>query len=544
MKSYKFNKQKKIIGFMLDENELDFFSFHLIDWAIKSKKFSKIYLFTLSGNYKKKIYKPFFKRSFKKLLSNTIFKLINNFEKLFIPKKFEKYFNKYNLKLFNNVIEVKIHPKIKNNLYTYYFSKKDLNTIKKTKVNLLVRLCSGILRGDILKIAKNGVISVHHGDPDQFRGGPPGFWEVHNKIPNSYFIIQKLEDELDNGKIYLKGSIQTKHFYLLNQIFIKEKSLYFFKKYILKVLDSNIEILETNLPYFRQFYTFPGIKISFNYILSTYGNIVLRKIFKNKQKYSIYFQKKNWTKLSLKNCKQIKDKVHSYADPFLLQYNSKQYIFYEKFNINNVGKIGVFDIYKNQDLGLINFKNENSHKSFPFVFKYKNKIYMVPETHKLNEIRLYECEKFPMKWKLSKILIKNIKAVDTIILFKKNMFWLFTNICSSNLEDFSSEMHIFYSKNVLSNNWKPHKKNPVIFNGLFGRNAGLIKDKSYYRVSQTHNFLDYGSKININKIIKLSTTDYQEEDYVVNKKSSETKFSRVHHLNFKDNFSVFDYKSN
>ena len=124
------------------------------------------------------------------------------------------------------------------------------------------------------------------------------------------------------------------------------------------------------------------------------------------------------------------------------------------------------------------------------------------------------------------------------------MFWLFTNICSSNLEDFSSEMHIFYSKNVLSNNWKPHKKNPVIFNGLFGRNAGLIKDKSYYRVSQTHNFLDYGSKININKIIKLSTTDYQEEDYVVNKKSSETKFSRVHHLNFKDNFSVFDYKSN
>ena len=44
------NKQKKIIGFIVDDNDLDFFSYDLIDWAVKSKKFSKIYIFKLLFN--------------------------------------------------------------------------------------------------------------------------------------------------------------------------------------------------------------------------------------------------------------------------------------------------------------------------------------------------------------------------------------------------------------------------------------------------------------------------------------------------------------
>ena len=44
---------------------------------------------------------------------------------------------------------------------------------------------------------------------------------------------------------------------------------------------------------------------------------------------------------------------------------------------------------------------------------------MCPETSEKNEIRIYECVKFPIKWKYSRTLIKNIYAVDTI-LFQKN----------------------------------------------------------------------------------------------------------------------------
>ena len=65
-------------------------------------------------------------------------------------------------------------------------------------------MCSGILKGKILETSKFGVISYHHGDNDFYRGVPAGFWEVYNKDPITGFIIQKLNNELDNGEILFK----------------------------------------------------------------------------------------------------------------------------------------------------------------------------------------------------------------------------------------------------------------------------------------------------------------------------------------------------
>jgi hypothetical protein len=535
---------KKNIGFIVDDENIDYLSFELINWAIKSKKFSKIYILKLSGNFKEKIYKPIYKRSISSLLATFIFKSINRFEKFFIQKRYKKHFKNYEIPTSKKIFKIKIYPEIKKNLFTYYFSPKDINIIKKKKIDVLIRLCSGILRGKILNSTPFGVISCHHGDPHEFRGGPAGFWEVYKKIPNSYFIIQKLSNELDNGDILLKGSIQTKHYYLLNQILLKEKSLFFFQNYILKILDKKVLKLNDNLPYFKQFYTYPGLNICLNYIIKTYFNITLKKLFNKEKLFSIYYQNKNWKKISLRNCKKITSNFYSYADPFVMEYKSGKYIFYERFDKRKFGEIGVYEASNQKDLGLINFQGDSkSHKSFPYVFKHNKKIYMIPETHKLSQIRLYESVQFPLKWKLRKILIKNIRAVDSMIIQKNNFFWLFTNICSSNLNDFSSELHIYYSNNLISDNWKPHTKNPVIFDGQIGRNAGLILDKSYYRVSQTHNFLDYGSKININKIIKLDKNSYKEINYFESKNFENNKFINVHHLNYLNNFSVFDYKS-
>ena len=43
---------------------------------------------------------------------------------------------------------------------------------------------------------------------------------------------------------------------------------------------------------------------------------------------------------------------------------------------------------------------------------------MVPESSENNDVRLYECVEFPTKWKLKKILLKDISAVDSMVLFK------------------------------------------------------------------------------------------------------------------------------
>ena len=45
---------------------------------------------------------------------------------------------------------------------------------------------------------------------------------------------------------------------------------------------------------------------------------------------------------------------------------------------------------------------EDFHLSFPFVFKDGDDIYMVPESSKNSDIRLYKSVDFPLKWKFEK----------------------------------------------------------------------------------------------------------------------------------------------
>ena len=57
---------------------------------------------------------------------------------------------------------------------------------------------------------------------------------------------------------------------------------------------------------------------------------------------------------------------------------------------------------------------------------------------------------------------------------------------------------------------KPHKKNPVIFDPFFARNAGLIiEDNNFYRVYQKPGFNRYS--LGVAKIEELNEDNYKEK---------------------------------
>ena len=137
---------------------------------------------------------------------------------------------------------------------------------------------------------------------------------------------------------------------------------------------------------------------------------------------------------------------------------------------------------------------------------------MVPETHQKKEIRLYKCDEFPMKWNLHKVLMKNVNAADTLIIRKDNIWFMLTNICSAGYGDHQSELHIYYSKDLFSNNWSPIKSgNPVIFDSMRARNGGFfLNQNNLYRVNQIHDKNHYGKSFGINKIECLNENEYVE----------------------------------
>ena len=505
-----------------------------------------------SKNFIGKIFKYIYKRGIKKFLENVCFLILFHLEKFFTKKiypQFQTIFDTYNLNDFS-LKHLYVEPNFSKSTLVYRYKDKDLKIIKSLGLNLLVRGGSGILRGEILEICKNGVISSHLADNNINRGGPVGFWEVFKKEKRTGFIIQRLNEELDGGEVLFKGYIPTSFYYTLNLAMIYTKSNPFLHKTIEKIITTPSEIKTyPKKKYVHALYSSPSLYTQIKYLISTLTILfqkIIRKLTKKSYRWGVAYQfVDNWKNISLlSNSKKIPNPSNCFlADPFIWRKDDVYYCFVEKYNyLKKKGCISVFKITKNNCIEIGTALEENFHLSYPFLFSYENELYMCPETHEAKDIRLYKCTEFPLKWELSKILMSGISAADTNIFEKYGKWWLMTNICSSNLSEHSSELHIYSSEQLLSSDWRPNKNNPVLFDPFKARNGGLIiEDENIYRIGQKQGFDFYGESMKLSKITKLKEDEYEEKTLFEIEPRFFKKIEGTHTFNFKDGLSVIDF---
>ena len=115
-------------------------------------------------------------------------------------------FKKVNLDL-KSIDILKIHPQ--ESRFSDRFSDEDVARIKRYEVDFIFRFGFRILRGAILNSSRFGILSLHHGDTASYRGGPPAFWEVVNKDPNTCVSLQLLTETLDGGVVLDKAFQRT-----------------------------------------------------------------------------------------------------------------------------------------------------------------------------------------------------------------------------------------------------------------------------------------------------------------------------------------------
>jgi len=208
----------------------------------------------------------------------------------------------------------------------------------------------------------------------------------------------------------------------------------------------------------------------------------------------------------------------------------------------NKGRISVYNIEGKSYKKLGTALEENFHLSFPYLFKFDNQIYLMPETKEINEIRIYKSLKFPLKWEFYKTIKKNIPAVDSMIFKYNDVWWLFTNFSPTGNSP-ESELNIFFSENgPLTDNWKAHKLNPIVTDSFSARNAGLVlkKDLIYRCAHYIDNFY-IGKKTKIYEIIELTDKTYIEKQVAIIEPEKFSNAFSTHHLFFKDNLLLFDY---
>lgn len=77
------------------------------------------------------------------------------------------------------------------------------------RADLVFRRGFGIVKGDVLTVTTHGVVSYHHDDPREYRGGPPGFWEFMHGRETAGLMLQQLTEELDGGRVVVYDEIDV-----------------------------------------------------------------------------------------------------------------------------------------------------------------------------------------------------------------------------------------------------------------------------------------------------------------------------------------------
>src|SRR5579863_194405 len=457
--------------------------------------------------------------------------------------------------LLSGIEALEVEPETKK--FVHVFPADAVKIIKSRNLDVLIRFGFNILHGDILKSARYGVWSYHHGDNEFYRGGPAHFWELLEGAPLSGVILQVLTEELDGGLVLCKSQFATEHTLSVSR---NRYSPYWGSSDLLirklndlhkfgwnYVLDRAIR----PLPYKgkRAIYRTPANRD----ILPWLGPALLKKTIHYPFRREIV---QHWRIAIRIGGKPLYDSTaesdfssfhwidspqgHFWADPFAFEHGGKGWAFFEDYSYEQGrGIIACSEISARGDLGppVSCLESRSHHYSYPHIFRVGSDIFMVPESADSNSVGLFRCQQFPDTWVREATLLEG-QFVDTTIWEHEGLWWLATT--SADPSALAGSLLLFYSAS-LTGDWHFHPANPISTDIRTNRGAGRVfrSENRLLRPSQS-SVPSYGYSVAFNEITELSKERYSERPVKTITPEHWSGLSGIHTYNRAGNLELID----
>jgi hypothetical protein len=229
-----------------------------------------------------------------------------------------------------------------------------------------------------------------------------------------------------------------------------------------------------------------------------------------------------------------------WADPFPITVNGRHYIFFEELPFaSGKGHISVVEV---DAAGKVSepkrVLERDYHLSYPFLVEDGGRLYMIPETASNRTVEIYRCVEFPHRWKLERVLLRDLWCADATLHRDGDRWWMFASCCVDGGE-VNDELNLFHAESLLGD-WRPHRRNPVRSDVRGARPAGRIfaHEGELYRPGQVCTPI-YGAAIALNRITRLDEHGYAEEE-VQRITPVGTGLIGMHTINRAGTFSVTD----
>jgi hypothetical protein len=202
-----------------------------------------------------------------------------------------------------------------------------------------------------------------------------------------------------------------------------------------------------------------------------------------------------------------------WADPFPIQVDGRNYIFFEELPAgSSKAHISVVEVDRDGHVSKpVKVLERDYHLSYPFLVEEDGKLYMIPETANNNTVEIYRCVDFPTKWKLERVLLKDVFCADATVHREGDRWYMFANHAQHGA-DVNDELCIFTSDRLLGD-WEPHRRNPVKSDVRSARPAGRLfrHGNRLYRPGQI-GAPHYGAGIALHHVTRLTRDEYVEEE--------------------------------
>jgi hypothetical protein len=415
---------------------------------------------------------------------------------------------------------VEVVPEMK--AFSDWFPKENLDEIRQFDLDVVLSFGFRILKGDVLKIARHGIWSYHHGDNLVNRGGPAGFWEVMDGVPITGSVLQILTEDLDNGPVIYRSWSPTSDRFSVkanrNNLYWKSSAFVLRK---LKDLAGNVSVTTTEnqlyRPYSNRLFRMPTnlemlprlSRLTKKYVASKFESALHQDQWEIAYRFKTGSSDSNNTFYRFKSLTPPKDRF--WADPCAIKVGNTYYVFIEEYlNETSKGHISVIELDRSGVVsGPTTVLDRPYHLSYPCVFEWQNDYYMVPESAANKTVELYRSTSFPFEWKLEKVLLTDIRAKDATLVEIDGKWWMFVSIAEESIPD---ELYLFFADNPLGP-WSPHPRNPVKSDVRGSRPAGKLFNwnDDLYRPAQNSSGR-YGYGMSINRITRLDREGFAEEE--------------------------------
>ena len=196
------------------------------------------------------------------------------------------------------------------------------------------------------------------------------------------------------------------------------------------------------------------------------------------------------------------------ADPFMIHDLNQYFMFFEVMD-STTGKASIGfatsatgSVWEYQRIVL----TEPFTLSYPYVFKWDDHYYMLPETHQANAVRLYRATAFPGTWDFVGSLVTGRPLNDPSIVRVDNRWWLFAG-------EGDDTLRLYHADN-LAGPWAEHPRSPIIIGDPTRARPGgrvLLFKGRLFRMSQRDR-PNYGNQVRVFEVVGLSTRDYTETE--------------------------------